>query len=388
MNESAAVASVGAFAVDLTKRVAGSGGNVFFSPHSIAAALAMVRAGARGETAREIDAVLHLPPDAPAKFRELTAALVTMPKIRERKGNRPIEVLPAYTLSIANGLFAQRGWPFKDPFRSTIGSDYGAELREVDFQRDRDGARAEINGWVEEKTAHRIEAIVPPDSLSPETRMVLANAIHYKAEWLEPFHEKATRDAPFTIAAGRKVTVKRMRLTSDYFHHETPEAQIVKIPYSFATSMLVVLPKAEDGLDDLVRGLTVEALSSWTSGTGTRHVALELPKFSFTTALTLSDVLQEMGIRDAFSAERADLSAISDEKPLFIDGVLHKAFVAVDEKGTEAAAATAVRIDGASLGEPEKPLPFIVDHPFLFFIYQRQTGAILFVGRVTDPTRS
>jgi serpin B len=381
-----AATAVNAFAADLLKRVGASGGNVFVSPHSIALALAMVRAGAAGETARELDAVLHLPPDAPARFRELTAALTKAALDASKGGGRSPP--PEYSLSIANGLFTQKGWPFKDPFRSTIGADYGAEFREVDFQGDRAAARAAINGWVEQKTAQRIKEIVPDGLPSPDTRMVLANAIHFKAQWLDPFHENSTADGPFTVAAGREVTVKRMRRTAQYAYGETSQAQIVEIPYCAATSMVVVLPKAKEGLDALVRGMTSEGFSAWTTGLAPKKLALELPKFSFTTALSLLEVLQEMGIRAAFSAELADFTPITDQKPLCVGAVLHKAFVAVDEKGTEAAAATVVAIRATSMPPPEEPLPFVVDHPFLFFIRQRATGAILFVGRVTDPTAS
>jgi serpin B len=382
----AAATAVNAFTADLLQRVAASGGNVFFSPHSIAVALAMARAGAAGETAREIDAVLHLPSDAPATFRELTAALAKVPAALAPKGGGESAASPTCVIAIANGLFSQRGWPFKAPFRSTIAADYGGEFREVDFQGDRAGARAAINGWVEEKTAQRIREIVPPGMPSPDTRMVLANAIHFKAQWVDPFNEPSTGDAPFTIAAGREVTVKRMRRTAQLAFGETPDARVVELPYLGDASMVVVLPKAIDGLDALARAATPASLTAWTTGLASRRVALELPKFTFTTALSLSDVLQAMGIRDAFSAARADFTAISDQKPLFLGEVLHKSFVAVDEKGTEAAAATVVMVRGVSAPRPEEAVPFVVDHPFLFFIRHRSSGAILFAGRVVDPT--
>src|SRR5262245_6152666 len=236
MTEVSAATSVSGFAVDLLKRIGGSEENVFFSPHSIAVALAMVRAGAKGKTADEIDAVLRLSPEAPARFRELTAELAKGPKAPAAGHRRRIGDVPEFTLSIANGLFSQSGWAFKESFRSAIGADDGAELLEVDFRGDGAGTRAEINGWVSEKTAHRIEEIVPPGLPTPDTRMLLANAIHYKARWLDQFAEEATREAPFKIAGGRKVTAKRMRQTGDFVYRETPDARIAKIPYGFATS--------------------------------------------------------------------------------------------------------------------------------------------------------
>jgi serpin B len=383
-----AAGAVNGFAADLLRRVAADGGNLFVSPHSIAMAIAMVRAGAAGDTAKEIDATIHLPPDAATAFRELTKSLADVPMESVWKANRADgkEEVPTYALSIANGLFPQTGYPIKDAYRRTLASDYAAEFRDLDFLHDPVGARAAINGWVEEKTKQRIKDIVPPGMPPPDTKLVLANAIHFKAQWADAFNENATAVGPFTIAGGTDVKAKMMARTGSMMYVETDDAQVLEIPYrGGATSMLVVLPKVKDGLDAVVKSLTPYKLASLVP-LASRRVALKLPKFTFTTPLDVTGTLKAMGMPAAFDGRLADFSGITDEKPLFIGAVLHKAFVAVDEAGTEAAAATVVMMRAGSAMHPEPPTPFVVDHPFLFLIRHRATGTILFAGRVVDPT--
>ncbi|MCC7136826.1 MAG: serpin family protein [Planctomycetes bacterium] len=384
----AAATAIRAFTADLLRSVAADGGNLFVSPTSIALALAMTRAGAAGATAAQMDAALHLPQDAAAAFRDLSAALADVPTVRQPDEAGGRTQVPAYVLSIANGLFSQEGWAFSDAFRATIADAYRAELRTLDF-RASPAARDAINAWVEKHTADKIKNIVPEGLPTPDTRMVLANAIHFLASWDEPFRESETRDAPFTVAPGSEVTAKLMHRTARLAYAETDDAQVVALPYvRGATAMIVVLPRAKDGLDALVRSLTPERLAEWTGATGVRKVAVALPRFSFTTPLTLGPVLRRLGIVDAFDGGKADFTGITKEKPFFVGEVLHKAFVAVDEKGTEAAAATVVMIRAGSAPRPEEPVPFVVDHPFLFVLVHRTTGTPLFVGRVVDPTRS
>jgi serpin B len=387
----AAAVGVNAFTADVLRTTAASGGNSFLSPYSISVAMAMARAGARGATAAEMDAALHLPPDGPAAFRALVAALRDVPMTTEHVagdgGRVERTTSPAYALSVANGLFSQRGWAFEPAYRSTIGADYGAELAEVDF-KDGEAARKTINDWVAQKTKDRIKDIVPAGLPTPDTRMALANAIHFKASWAEPFPERMTADKPFTVAAGKEVQAKTMSITRSMAYGEHVDAQVLEISYrDRATSMVVVLPRAKDGLDALVAGLTPQRLESLLGTLAHRKVALELPKFSFTTAFDAAGALGALGIKAAFSPT-ADFSGITRSQPLFIGPVLHKAFVAVDEKGTEAAAATVVMMRAGSAPRPDEPTPFVVDHPFLFVIRHVPTGTILFAGRVVDPTTS
>jgi serpin B len=375
-----AAAAVNAFTADVLRSVAGSGGNAFLSPYSISVAMAMARAGARGETAAQMDAVLHLPPDPAASYRALVAVLASAPLTDDRT--------PAYSLSVANGLFCQRGFALEDAFRATIANDYGGEARELDFTRT-EVARREINDWVASKTANRIRDVVPPGLPTPDTRLGLANAIHFKAAWHEAFFASRTTDKPFTVSAGRQVTVPTMGIVEDFGYGETPDARVLRIPYRYnAASMVVVLPKAVDGLDGLIAALTAERLEGYVSGLQTREVNVDMPKFSFTSAFDAKTMLQRLGIVAAFE-EHADFSGISRKEPLLIGAVLHKGFVAVDEKGTEAAAATVVFPSPTASPEPApEPVRFVVDHPFLFLIRHERSGAILFAGRVVDPTAS
>jgi serpin B len=383
--------AVHAFAADLLREAAGKRGNFFCSPLSFELALAMTRAGARGETAQQMDAVLHLPPDASRAFHEATKQLAE--NVLERRGHRSHGEGDdgdafGYELAIANGLFVQKDWTFELAFRSTAIQDFGADCREVDFAN-APAARAAINGWVDEKTAHKIQDIVPPDLPTPDTRMALVNAIHFKAAWAVPFPDRATADAPFTVEPGRDVTVRMMAATHAYALRDDALAQGVELPYRDGmASLVVVLPKARDGLDALVASLTPARLAELTARGKTVHVALKLPKFTFTTALEATPLLRRLGMVDACDPVAADFSGITlskRERP-FIGQVLHKAFVAVDEKGTEAAAATVVLMRAGSAAKPEDPVVVNVDHPFLFFIRHEATGQLLFAGRVDDPT--
>jgi serpin B len=326
--------------------------------------------------------VLRLPADAPAAYRALVAGLSEVPTARVGEG----EKVPAYALSVANAIFSQKGWAFEDAFRRTVAADFAAGFEELDFKAAA-AARDRINAWVAEKTKDRIKDIVPAGMPTPDTRMVLANAIHFKAAWREAFREGATADGPFEAAAGKSVTARFMKATESLAYAETDEAQVVEIPYlAGATSMVVVLPRKRDGLKALVAGLSGEAIDRWVAALARRKVALEFPKFTFTTFLDLTRTLPDLGMKDAFDAAKADFSGICAGEPLFIGAVLHKAFVAVDEKGTEAAAATIVGMRAGAAPRPVEPTPFKADHPFLFLVRHAATGEILFLGQVGDPT--
>lgn len=373
------------FACELFRAVGASGGNLFVSPYSLSTALAMTRAGAAGETAKQMDAVLHLPREFPAVFREMVAQLHDAPQVPE-EGGRGRATVPAYTLAVANGIFSQKGWSFLDAFRKVVAEDFASEFQEVDFKVP-EQARSAINQWVEAKTKDRIKDIVPAGLPRPDTRMALANAIHFKASWAEPFSEEMTADGPFAVAPGKDVVAKRMKKTGRFAYAETEDALWVEIPYrANETSMVILLPKAKDGLDAIVSKLDGEKLSTAMRSLASRKIALELPRFTFTSELDASSALSRLGMTDAFMAGKADFTGITTQEPLFIGAVLHKAFVAVDEKGTEAAAATVVLMRAGSAPRPDEPTPFVVDHPFLFLIRHRKTGAVLFMGRVTDPT--
>ena len=383
------------FACGLYKALAAKDGNLFFSPHSVSTALAMTRAGAAGETGRQMDAVLGTPrvaTDRDRDYRGLIQALAAPGTVTEYSEDGSRKPVPAYDLSVANAVWSQKGWVYKDLFRTVVREVYGAELGEIDFA-DPVAARAAINRWVAEKTKDRIQDIVPEGMPSPATRMVLANAIHFKAAWPEAFTEGLTADGPFHVGPGvaaKTVTAKMMKATRKYGFAETPDARLLEMPYRGGeTSMVILLPKEADGLPAATEHLDASTLSDWLARIKPAKVALTMPRFTFTKALDLGETLRAMGMTDAFDPEKADFTGITAEKPLFIGAVLHKAFVALDEKGPEAAAATVVMMEkGEAPGGDATPVPFVVDHPFLFLIRHRATGAILFMGRVVNPTQS
>jgi serpin B len=385
----ALAAGQSAFALDLYARLKGAPGNVLFSPYSIQTALAMARAGARGETAAQMDKVLHLPAGAtPEAWKGLVASVTTTPFVPHWQPDGKQRQAPAYTVSVANALFGQRGYPFTPAYRALVAAAYGAELRDVDFAAAQ-AVRKEINDWVLGKTNQRIKDLIPAGLPTPDTRLALVNAIHFLAQWAEPFEESATQEAAFTGAGGARTTVAMMRDTDHFRYLDDGDARVAALPYrGGAAEMVIVLPKAVDGLGAVEDGLTAERLAKWATGGESRELELGLPRFRFEAPTELGAHLVALGMPDAFAPDRADFRDIADapgRPPLFVGAVLHKAFIAVDEKGTEAAAATAVLLTPTAAPDPPKPIPFVCDHPFLFFLRHRATGALLFVGRLAAP---
>lgn len=377
--------SVSRFSVSLYGQLRARPGNLFFSPYSISAALAMTREGARGETAAELDRALAFPRALTAAQRELALALRPREVDDWSEGQR--RRVPAYELNVANALWGQEGLAFLPEFTAILEQHYAAPLQRVDFTRAAE-ARRRINGWVEEQTRQRIKDIVPEGQPTTDTRLALANAIHFKAAWEEPFQEQRTTDAPFHTAGG-EVAARLMRRVAHFGYAEDDAVQVVSLPYrGHDTSMFVVLPRRRDGLAAVEGGLTAERLAGWVAGTKHVKVDVQLPRFEVTHAFDAVQALGALGVRRAFDAKQADFSGMLATEPLFIGVVLHKAFVAVDEKGTEAAAATVVGMRAGSAPRPEQPVAFVADHPFLFLIRHEPTGAVLFMGRLADPSAS
>jgi serpin B len=377
-----------AFALDLYARLRDEPGNVLFSAYSIQSALAMARAGARGTTATQMDRVLHLPPNAaPEAWQALVERVVTAPLERDWSVDGKESQVPAYSLSVANALFGQKGYAFVPAYRDLLASAYGAELKDVDFASG-SAVRQEINDWVLAKTNQKIKDLIPEGLPTADTRLALVNAIHFLAQWAEPFREEATIDGDFTGAGGTKTKVRMMRRTASYRFAEDDEVRVAVFPYrGNAAELVVVLPKAVDGLAAVEKGLTPERVAVWAGGTDSRKLAVSLPRFRFEDPTDLSAHLAAMGMPDAFSPGKADFTGMAavPGEPLFLGAVLHKAFIAVDEKGTEAAAATAVLMRAGSVQRPSDPIPFVCDHPFLFLLRHRATGALLFLGRLSAP---
>lgn len=375
-----------AFACDLYGRLRGGSGNLFLSPYSISACLAMTREGAAGNTATQMDDVFHFPSTGLGVGFQGLGVAMEAPRVRDGHGPDAQEI-PAYEIAIANRLFGQTGFSFRPPFVEQMETVYGAGLEQLDIQGDPDAARQRINGWVEEQTHDRIQDLLPGGTPTADTRLVLVNAIYFKSSWMEPFQEKSTQDAPFHRADGTDVEARLMRRTARFRYLGTEDLQVLEMPYRRgAMSMFVVLPRARDGLPSVEAKLTPAAIDGWIRDMQSAKVAVQFPKYEFTSSFDLTKTLAAMGMGDAFSASRADFSKMTEKEPLFIGIVVHKAFVAVDEAGTEAAAATAVGMRLSAAPRPEDPVSFTADRPFLFLIRHGVTGQVLFLGRVVDPS--
>jgi serpin B len=373
----AAVASDGnTFAFDLYGRLRPEqSGNLFFSPQSISTALAMIHAGARGDTATEIARTLHfsLPQERlPPAYAELLDVLNGPGRTRR------------FRLSIANRLWGQHGTPFLESFLTLTRKYFGAELGVVDFVHDAEAARGTINSWVGKETAGKIAYLIPPGVLTPATRLVLTNAIYFRGTWARQFAKGATQEQPFHVSPDRTVSVPLMfaKMQAGYAAHPEAGLKVVELPYEGdELSMLVLLPDAADGLPALEARLTAETVRGWTSGLTRQEVLVYLPRFSVESRFGLGPTLGAMGMPLAFS-DGADLSGMDGRRDLFLSAVLHQARVDVDEQGTEAAAATGGVVAMKAVLEPPT---FRADHPFVFLIRHDPTGAILFLGRVVDP---
>jgi serpin B len=361
------------FALDLYRTQRGVCGNLFLSPYSISAALAMAFAGAGGETAAQMARVLHFDPN-PGRLHDAFAALETRLAEVARQG--------ALQLRVANRLWPHKGCRLLDGYVTLVKRCYGVSLTPLDY-RHAEAARQIINAWAEEQTAGRIRDLIPPGVLNELTRLVLANAIYFKGRWATQFRLRSTRRAPFWVTPEGSVPVQMMAQMHEFGYAETGDLQALEMPYAGdGLSMIVLLPRARDGLVALEAALTVENLNRWTAGLVPDTVELFLPQFHLTFAVQLDEALQSLGMADAFS-ERADFSGMDGSLRLYLGAVLHKAFLKVNEEGTEAAAATAVIT--LEMAMPAQARVFRADHPFLFLIREVRTGSILFLGRVVNP---
>ena len=363
------------FASDLYGRLRQQPGNLFLSPYSISTALAMTYAGARGETAGQMAKVLHF--DVPADRMHVAFAAMIR-QFNEGEG-RP------YKLSVANALWGQEGDRFRPEFLGILADKYGAGMRQVDF-RSSEQARGTINAWVEGETAGKIKDLIKPPSPSPDTSLVLTNAIYFKGSWADPFPEKATRDEHFAVTKDEPVRVPMMHQTRRFHYLDGGTFRALELPYAGKTlSMVVLLPKAVDGLAEFEGGLSAKGLVGRLVGLRPRMVEVALPRFQMKASFELQDVLSKMGMPAAFGGGGgADFSGINGKRDLSISAVIHEAIVDVNEEGTEAAAATAVLMP-RSASIPEPTIVFRADHPFVFLIRDHRTGSILFLGRLVNP---
>jgi serpin B len=379
MTPAGAAQSANNFAWDLYGQLHSSEGNLFFSPASIELALVMAWNGARGETAAEMAQALRLPTPYANEFSSVTAAF----------GQLQAQLKPrddAFTLNIANRLWGQEGYAFKESFLSDLDTHFGAGLQELDFRGDSESSRLTINDWVAEKTEQKIVDLLAPGTVDAGTRLVLTNAVYFLGDWQHPFSASATIDRPFFLGDGTEMRTSTMSQSRSLRYAADGLVQVLALPYKGdQVEMLIILPQEKSGLPQLEKVIDQKVVDGWSTALANTRVTLQLPKFSLRDDFSLAKVLGRLGMGGAFTSG-ADFSGMTGRRELAISDVIHKSFVDVDEKGTEAAAASAATMMLTSAPmEPTKVVEFIADHPFLFLIRDVDTGTILFLGRMADP---
>ena len=375
-----------AFAVDLWQQLGKTPGNLAMSPASISAALAMTRGGAKGETDREMRDVMRLDSDSTSAGEQWGRLIAEL-----QNPSRPL------SLRIANRLFGEKTYSFEQPFLLWTNTVFGAALEPISFKGAPDVSRRHINAWVEDRTDHRIKDLLPPRSVEASARLVLVNAVYFQADWRDPFDKKATSQAPFSFLSPSRVKdVATMHSSHGFRVAEVPSAKILEVPYKGGDcAMLIVLPNKTDGLADVEKMLSAATVETWTTAVALRVTHVSLPRFELNASApsALGKHLKELGMHLAFDPAKADFTRMANPRGLtdrlFLGEVFHKAFVKVDETRTEAAAATGVVMPLAAAARPPGGPPpvfeFRADHPFLFFIIDKPSGLILFMGRVSDP---
>ncbi|XP_004579502.2 serpin B10 [Ochotona princeps] len=390
--------SINQFALDLGKKLAESAEdkNVFFSPWGISTCLAMVYLGTKGITAAQMAQVLRLSRDQDNKCperekkRKMEINLSSVEEIHSHFQTLISEIAKpsnSYLLKTANGIYVEKAYPFLNKYLEDIKTYFGAEPQSVNFVESFDQIRNEINSWVERQTEGKIPNLLPEESVDSTTRMVLVNALYFKGTWEHQFSVKNTTERPFRInkATSKPVQMMSMKQELRTFYIENPQAMGLQLYYENRDlSMFIILPENVNGLEQLEKTITYEKLNEWTREDMMElyDVQLHLPKFKLEESYDLKSALSSLGMSDAFSQSRADFSGMSLERNLFLSNVFHKAFVEINEEGTEAAAGTSsevrfrIRVPSIEVN---------VDHPFLFFIRHNKTKSILFYGRFCSP---
>jgi len=364
------------FAFDLYSQYKSNEGNIFYSPYSISTAVAMVYEGAKGQTASEIAKVFYFPLDNEARRNGF--------KSQYENINQPNQ---AFKLSTANALWVEKTYSLSPDYLSITSQYYDGNITNLDFKTDSENSRIIINDWIEGKTNDKIKDLIPSGAVGESTRLVLTNAVYFLGNWTNKFTEEATSEQDFRITSSNIIKAQTMHQTNYFNYAEDKGMQALEMNYrGDKLSMIVLLPTASDtkALESL---LTPEKLKDIRSKLSSNEVQVSLPKFKFETKYFMADTLKEMGMPTAFKGGIADFSGMSGSKDLYIGSVIHQAYVAIDEDGTEAAAATAVIMETTSIPPQDKPKPkiFKADHPFIFLIQDKETGTILFMGRVNNP---
>lgn len=373
VNQAQVIEANNQFAFDLYALYREKPGNIFFSPYSISTALAMTYEGARGETAQEMAEVFHFPTDNEVRWNGFAG----FHNLLNQPGRE-------YILSAANALWPAKEYPFLEEYFETISRYYRGGSEPLDFQNQPEESRLIINSWVEDETRGKIKDLIPAEFVTPSIKLILTNAVYFKGDWLDQFDPSLTQDEDFYLENSGSISVpimKQFGRVADYA--EVDGVQILSLPYKGEElSMMILLPAAGE-IDRLEESLTLEKINDYREAVYSQEIDLFLPKFKLETKYFMKDDLIAMGMPSAFDGTRADFSGMTGAKDLFVSTVIHQAFVEVNEEGTEAAAATGVMMQESAL--LEKPV-FRADHPFVFVIQHQETGAILFMGRVGNPS--
>ena len=362
------------FSLDLYSKLRTSSGNIVVSPYSIEQALALTASGASGETLSQMLRTLHYPAEGNGQAKESLLRIEALAK----KGD--------VIVNVANALWLESEYHFLDTFVEIAKERFHAELHVGDFINSAEKVRVEINQWVEERTEGKIKDLISPGALTAVTRLVIVNAVYLKALWETEFKKDSTYDQDFWISKSEKFLTPTMHQRAHFDYAESDKAQLLSLPYKGGElSMLIFLPKTRDGLSKFEEALEPALVNDLISKLESKEVAVALPKFKIKLNVSLGTLLSNMGMGLAFDPDRADFSKMDGTRKLFISEVIHQAFIETDEKGTEAAAATAVIMLAGSAYHPSKPIEFTADHPFLFAIREKNSGSILFLGRIADP---
>jgi len=377
------------FAVDLFSQLGRSPGNFFFAPYSVATALGMVYAGAGSQTAVELAKTLRLETLTPAPGSNLRATYLQDVAAQPPFGGTEPN---GSKFETANALWGENHYDFNPAYIATIKADFGGDLRRVDFA-DTAGASNEINNWVAAQTHGKIPSIIAPAMLTADTRLILTNAVYFKAAWQIPFDPYDTRRTGFHVTPRDTVQAETMEMTKNLGYAEDAYVQMLMLDYRYSdTSMVIILPKAGQDLSTVESELTISELDALAAARSSALVHVTLPKFSADNTFDMVSALESLGLTRLFDPGLCDLTGIATDPagPLYVSFVIHKAHLDVDEAGTEAAAATAVGVMVGAVAPGVidtilKPIQFIADHPFIYFIRDNATGEILFMGRVVDP---
>lgn len=383
------------FAVRLLARLESEGPNRFVSPTSIRMAFAMAHAGAKDDTASEMAKALGFGStsarDVAAGVSAMLGAFDARAVLPKTDPSRAWELEAAkhkrVILRVVNRLWGQRDHAFVPDFTKTLDTSFRAPLETLDFAKDPELARGRINGWVSDRTESKVQDLLAPRTVTTATRLVLTNAVYFRASWQKEFVPYQTKPAPFTTASGAVVQVPTMHQGGHWNYAETDAAQILSMPYGDPSlEMIVVLPKAKNGLGALEASMRAADLDRWAASAKDRRVDVAFPKFRVGSSFDLVKTMRALGMVKAFEEGVADFRGMDGTRDLFLGTAVHKAWIDVNEEGTEAAAATAVGAVGAGMPPPETPTPFVADHPFFFYVRDTKAKTILFAGHVADPS--